>query len=1007
MRASDEMNVLSVSRELDSAADMPFEEQDNGSSVRVLVGRNTELGLIARLVDRVSRGGEALLLFGEAGVGKTVLLDAAAAMGTAAGTRVLRASGVEFEADVAYAGLHQLLLPVHEEIADLDAAHRDSLNVALGFGTGPVPGQLVVCAATLTLLCRAAATRPLIAIVDDLPWLDRPSALVLGFVARRLTGTRVGFLAASRSGEESFFDRVGLPQLDVGPLDGDMAVALMSAQFPCLERPVRDRLLAEAQGNPLALLGLPAAVSRSGRGAPPPVTATLPVSRRLQASYASRIAALPPRTRELLLLMALEGTGDFRVFGVVRERGPWLADFDLAEQAGLVQIDKGSHRPVFRHPLIRSTVVEISTSEQRRRAHEALAEVWVDQPDRLAWHLGHARVEPDEEVAALLERAAYHNLQRGDGVGAVSALTRAADLSPQSSDRARRLADAAYIGADVTGELRSASQLMADANRADPQVAESLRAAATAAFVLLNGDGDVETAHRLLVGAIANTKADGGPALAEALHVLALLCFFGGREEMWAPFHEAVARFEPDVPAALYLIGTCFADPLYRAVPALPKLERAIAGLATETDPTVILKIAFAAGNTDRLSACRRALLRIARGGFDAGAIGSAIQASTVLAFESWWGGGWDESTRWTDETLELCAAHGFPLFAFCVRHVQAAVAAARGDDAGAAAAVDAMVQWAAPRGAGFVEPLASYVRTLTALGRGDFEQAYRSATAISPAGTLRSHELMVQWVLMDVVEAAIRTGRFDEAAAHVTAMREANVAAVSPRVALLAAGAAAIAAPDPTAPTLFAQAIAIPGAERWPFDLARVELAYGERLRRLRRMKESRQHLTAALRAFEHLGARPWAERAGQELRAAGQTKPRSDQSDRDALTAQEHEIASLAASGLSNKEIGQRLFLSHRTVGAHLYRIFPKLGIASRAALRDALAALPTPTDSIAVVPQGARMGARRSLYRAPGEAAVRPAVLHPRRPDREIVDTVHHRRSPMISASAGLRA
>jgi DNA-binding CsgD family transcriptional regulator len=949
------MTSVNLLRELESAAAASFDDRPDGLSMDVLVGRDVELGSIARFLDRAARDGDSLLLFGEPGVGKTVLVGAAAELAAAAGSRVLRAGGVEFEADVAYAGLHQLLLPLHEEITYLDVAHRDALNVALGFTTGSVPDRLVVSTAALLLFRRAAAPRPLIAIVDDLPWIDRPSALVLGFVARRLTGSRVGFLAASRSGEKSFFDRAGLPQLDVGPLDDDAAIDLMSSRFPGLARPVQDRLLAEAEGNPLALLELPAAVRRAQRAALPPVTAALPVSRRLQALYASRIAALPPRTRELLLVLALDGTGDLRVFEVAPERGPWLADFAVAEQAELAHIDERSHRPVFRHPLIRSTVVEASTAEQRRRAHEALAAAWVDQPDRLAWHLGHARVEPDESVAALLEQAAYHNLQRGDGIGAVSALTRAADLSPHSTDRARRLADAAYIGADVTGELRNASQLMADAHRADPHVAESLQAAATAAFVLLNGDGDVETAHRLLVGAMANAKAGGGVALAEALHVLALLCFFGGREEMWAPFHEALARFEPDAPAALYLIGTCFADPLYSAAPALPKLERAIAGLTTETDPTVILKTAFAAGNTDRLSACRRALLRIARGGRDAGAIGSAIQACTVLAFESWWTGQWDESTRWADETLELAAAHGFPLFAFCVRHAQATVAAARGDDVGAAAAVDTMVQWAVPRGAGFVEPLTNYVRTLTALGRGDFEQAYQCATAISPAGTLRSHELMVQWVLMDVVEAAIRTGRVDEAAAHVTAMREANVAAVSPRVALLAAGAAAIAAPDATAPSLFAEAISIPGADSWPFDLARVELAYGERLRRLRAMKESRRHLTAALRAFERLGARPWAERALQELRATGQTKPRFDQRDRDALTAQEREIASLAASGLSNKEIAQRLFLSHRTVGAHLYRIFPKLGITSRAALRDALAALLTPTDASADLPPG----------------------------------------------------
>jgi DNA-binding NarL/FixJ family response regulator len=945
MRADDSTanDVVNLFRELESGAAMSSQEQDNGSSTDVLVGRDMELGLIARFLDRASRDGDALLLFGEPGVGKTVLLNAAAEMATAAGTRVLRASGVEFEANVAYAGLQQLVLPLHEEIAELAGGQRDAVNVALGFRTGPVPDRLMVSTATLQLFRRAAASRPLIAIVDDLPWIDRASALVLGFVARRLSRSRVGFLAASRSNEESFFDRTAMPQLDVRPLDDEAAIGLMSSRFPGLVRRVQDRLLAEAQGNPLALLELPAAVRRSQRAALSPVTATLPVSRRLQALYTSRIAALPPRTRELLLLMALDGTGDPRVFGVAPERGSWLADFAVAEEAGLVQIDETTRRPIFRHPLIRSTVVEVSTADACRRAHEAVAALWVDQPDRQAWHLGQARVEPDESVAALLEQAGYRNLQRGDGVAAVSALTRAADLTPGAADRSRRLAEAAYIGADVTGQLGNASQLLADAHRADPQFTQSLQAAATAAFMLLNGDGDVQTAHRLLVSAVESSHELDRTALEEALNVLALLCFFGAREEMWAPFHAALARLEPDVPLTLYLISTCFADPLYRATAALPRLESAIARLATETDPTVIIKIAFAAGNTDRLSDCRDALLRVARGGRDAGSVGSAIQALVVLAFETWWSGEWDESSRLADETLELCDTYGFPLFAFSVRHAEAVVAAARGDDARVEAVVDAMVRWAAPRGAAFVDTVACHVRALAASAKADFETTYRFATAISPAGTLRPHELMVQWVMMDVVESAIRTRRVAEAHAHLAAMRAANVVAVSPRVALLAAGAEATAASDDNAPDLFAKAIAIPGAERWPFYLARIELAYGERLRRQRAMTESRVHLNAALATFKRLGARPWADRAAQELRASGQVKPRGEDRDRDALTAQERQIASLAASGLSNKEIAERLFLSPRTVGAHLHRIFPKLGITSRAALRDALNRLP----------------------------------------------------------------
>jgi DNA-binding CsgD family transcriptional regulator len=917
---------------------------DVGStSTERLLGRGRELGLLRDFVERTRVDGEALLVFGDPGVGKTALLDVAARLAADAGATVLRAGGVEFEADVPYAGLHQVLLPLHEGFARIGAAHREALEVALGFGLGPAPARLVVANAALLLLRGASVSGPVLVIVDDLPWLDRASALVLGFVARRLAGARVGLLAASRSGEESFFDRAGLPELELGPLDQEASRGLIDRYFPNLAPAVRERLMAEARGNALALLELPAALTQEQRAALPALPPLLPVSRRLADLFAARIDRLPAKTRQELLLLALDGTGDLRVLRSGSPDTLRLEDLAPAEQARLIDVDSDTYRTAFRHPLIRSTMVELSTAADRRDAHELLARLWQEQPDRRAWHLAHARTEPDEEVADLLERAAYHNLRRGDGVAAVSALTRAADLSPRGVDRGRRLAEAAYIGTDVTGELGNASQLLADAHRADPQFTQSLHAAATAAVVLLNGDGDVQTAHRLLVGAIEGTDELDRTALEEALSVLAVVCFFGAREEMWAPFDEALARLEPDVPLTLYLIGTCFADPLYRGAAALPRLESAIAQLATETDPTVIVKTAFAAGNTDRMSECRDALLRVALEGRNAGSIGSAIQALVVLAFEAWWSGEWDESIRLADEALELCATHGFPLFAFSVRHPRGAVAAARGDDVRLEAEIDAMVRWAKPRGGAFVTTVVAHLQALAASGKGDFEATYRLTTAISPAGTLRHYERGAPWVMMDVVESAIRTSRVSDAQAHLAAMRAANVGAVSPRWALLAAGAEAIAASDDDAPDLFAKATAIPGVERWPFYLARVELAWGERLRRLRAMTESRVHLNGALATFELLGARPWADRAAQELRATGQVKPRGKDRDRDALTPQEREIALLAASGMSNKEIGQRLFLSPRTIGAHLYRIFPKLGITSRAALRDALDRLP----------------------------------------------------------------
>jgi DNA-binding CsgD family transcriptional regulator len=498
----------------------------------------------------------------------------------------------------------------------------------------------------------------------------------------------------------------------------------------------------------------------------------------------------------------------------------------------------------------------------------------------------------------------------------------------------------------VTGELRSASRLLTEVRRGDPELKRSLQASVAASAVMLSADGDVDTAHRLLVAAIerrAERTGVGDAALEEALFTLMVVCFFGGRAEQWVPFHRAIARLTGQLPAALYLSSKLLADPVRTAPAVLEQLDAAIEGLAHDVDPNRIVRTAMAGVFVDRLAGCREALRRVFREGRDRGAIASCINAGTLLGLDDFSTGQWDEARRLFDEAVELYEAHGYLLFAWRDRGYQAKLAAARGEYDTTRALVDRTIQWAAPRRVRALLRFACHAQALSALGRGDFEEAYEHAAAISPAGTLASHVPDSLNVLLDLVEAAVRTGRHAEAAAHVAAMREANVAALCPRLALVVGGSAALAAADDGALRLFEDALAIPGAGRWPFDLARVQLAYGERLRRAQATSQSRPHLAAALETFERLGARPWATRAANELRATGQTRPRVDERDRDALTPQEHEIAMLAAAGLTNKQIGQRLFLSHRTVGGHLHRVFAKLGITSRAALRDALASLP----------------------------------------------------------------
>jgi DNA-binding CsgD family transcriptional regulator len=609
-------------------------------------------------------------------------------------------------------------------------------------------------------------------------------------------------------------------------------------------------------------------------------------------------------------------------------------------------VDESTHRLAFHHPLNRSAVVDLSRAEECRSAHRVLADVWADQPDRRAWHLAEATIEPDESVAALLEAAAARILARGDTVGCIKALTRSADLSPRSADRRRRLAAAAYIGADVAGDLGGASQVLAELQRGETEIEGSLQAAVAGSAFLLQADGDVATAHRLLVGAIEGRQGvlDGrDPVLAEALTSLLMVCSFSGDEDLWGSFEDAMARTE-GVPVALDMNSKIFADPARSGATALEALEAAIATLADESDSAQIIRIGMSASYVDRLEGCRNALWRVVHDARGGGAVASGITAMVELARDDLESGQWDEAEQLVVEAIQICEAHGYHASIWPCRYVQAMVAAARGDVERADELTDEIIQWTAPRGMRVGQGFACQVRGLAALGRGEFEEAYQQASRISRPGLLAPHVPRALYVLMDLVEAALHTGRDTEAAAHVAAMQEANVAGLSSRLALVVGGSAAMAAPDDTALELFQTALSLPGIERWQFDHARVQLAYGERLRRSRALTDARVQLNDALAIFERLGARPWVERATAELRASGQTKPHAGDNVLDRLTPQEFEVVTLAASGLTNRQIAERLFLSHRTVGGHLHRAFPKLGVATRAALRDALATLPS---------------------------------------------------------------
>lgn len=783
-------------------------------------------------------------------------------------------------------------------------------------------------------------SRPLLLVIDDLPWLDRASALVLGMVARRLASLPVGLLAACRTGEPNFFERGNLPVAPVAPLSAEAATELLASRYPVMTSRVRLRLLDTARGNPLALLELPVSLGDLAHAVAGTLPAALPLSHRLQRVFASRVQALPASVYDLLLLAALDGTGDLRLIrALAADRGD--ESLNAAERSGLVRADATTERLMFRHPLIRSAIVELSTSSQRRHVHAELAARLADQPERHAWHLAEATDAPDERVAALLQGVAHGNLRRGDSVGAVTELLRAAELSPAGKDRSGRLAEAAYLGSIVTGDLRDAPRLLEQARRAYPGPGGPLSAAVAGAYHLLHGDGDGDTAHRLLVTAIGeqdNPRDAHDKVLIEALYTLIMICFFGGRAELWPPLQSIIERLSPRPPELLAILSATFSDPARLTAAMLARADASVASLGQQVSPARITRTGIAVAYLDRLSACREPLQRAVQHGREGGAITSAIEALFLLGQDAFHTGRWREAQELVDEGLQLCAAHGYDLLAWPGRLTSGLLAATRGDCQQAIDIARDMDAWAAPRRAGIIGAYASHIRGLNALGQEDFETAFHSAAAISPPGVLAPYAPHALWVFHDLVEAAMYTGREAAAAAHIAAARDCRLDRLSPRLRLVVLASAAIAEPE-TDTAALKYAITEPGNDRWPFDLARIQLAYGSALRRIKRTTDARHQLSGAAEIFRRLGAIPWAARADRELRATGITIAKTDVG-LASLTPQQRQIALLAAAGHTNKEIAARLFLSPRTVSTHLYQVFPKLGITSRAALRDALA-------------------------------------------------------------------
>jgi DNA-binding CsgD family transcriptional regulator len=906
-----------------------------------LVGRDEDVHLLLEFVRQAAVDGGSLALAGGPGLGKSALLEVAAAAAERAGVRVVRTACAEFLLDLSFATLASLVQPLGSYVGRLDPQQQQLIAGMLGHEPDVVTDHLRRFNAVLDLLRTAAEDRPLLVVIDDLHWADRASATLLSFLARRLSGTRVGLLGALRTEAPSFFARDGIDVHELQPLTEPAAVTLVSTRFPLLGARATRSILAEAEGNPLALLELPQALTASNaREAVPETAAALPLTRRLQAIYAGRVETLPVATRRALLLAALQGGGDIAVVAAA-DNAFTMADVAPAERSGLVAVDPDGRKLSFRHPLVRSTVVQLASTADRRSAHAALSDVLRSDPVRRAHHLAEAAEGPDEQVAALLEESAQEVLRRGDAIGAFTALLRSADLTVAPEERGRRLAAAAFIGADISGDLRAAAQLLVEARRTDATVRGSLRAAVAAAHVLINVDGNLDMAHRLLAGVLHDTPSPppGGhvDGCEEALLLLLELCLFAGRPDFWGSCRSLLDRFPEALPPVLHVLAQLLGDPAGVDEHHVQVVEAAVRELPSEADPRVIEQVCTAAWFMDRAGSCRDALWRLVRDGRSGGAVATAISAMTTLASDAYYTGQWEQCEELVEEGLALCDEHGYELLRWSFLFARAMVSAARGQFDVVPALVDEIDAWAAPRGMLAVSAYARQVEVLAALGKGDVDRAFTQAGAVCAPGTLVVGVPQALFLTLDLVVAAVESGRVEQARRHAAVVRSAGISRHAPRLRLLTAASVAVTADDEQAEALYRQALALPGISAWPFDTARVQLLLGEHLHRFHGGDAGRGPLTQAHATLRRLGADPWTARAAAALRAAGSSTAAFTVPVH--LTEQELEIARLAAAGLSNRQIGERLYLSHRTIGAHLYRIFPKLGITTRAALRDVL--------------------------------------------------------------------
>ncbi len=919
-----------------------------------IIGREAGLARLRALVDPVPRASQVLLITGEAGMGKTVLLADAADRARPAGMRVLSVTGRESESKLAFAGLHQLLRPALSSAAGLPGRQAQALLSALGLAADPVsPDPLLTGVAVLTLLSDLSERSPVLVVADDAQWLDRSSLDALAFAGSRLDAEPVVLLVGARGqAPPAGFDR-GFPELHLEPLSAADAGRLLDMQPRPPRGRARGQVLAQAAGNPMALIELAKVIAEDPAASRRWAAEPLPLTDRLMAVLTSRFAALPERAQAALLLAAVADGPDLSA-AASHGAGPDARALAPAEQLGLVKVDRTGLQ--FSHPLVRSAIYHSAPFARRAAAHRQLAGALHDQPDRRAWHLAAAALHPDEQVASLLEATAAQAQHRGGAAAAAAAMERAAELSPDPGDQARRLV-AAASAAVPTGQGDWVQDLASRALEvtADPELRLAARRDAGWA---LAWSGRRSAALSALIS-VAEEASRDLPALAwDALGSAATVAYQSGMPASRQAVSRALGLLERQGPPppgrapgidvnALRLWIRASADPIGSRNQLLPYLRK-IAGSPIE-EPS-LWRIASAAWILDEsdlaITLLQDAMQRLRAPGVR----GTSGGSLTVLGWAYIDTGRWDEALEAAAEAAGLAEANQMELVAASADVITATVLALRADSGAARRHAARALATVDPAECGLVAARARRALGIAALADGSYLQAFTQLRGLFSEDGTPLHNYASYLGVADLAAAAVRADRRMEGCDVIEHALSRLDGRASARLEQLIARARGILAGPDRAEAHFDTALAGPAGDQWPFERAQLRLDHGEWLRRRRRINDAKPVLTEALGTFRRLGARSWAQRAQAELRASGVAVAGAP-GEPDALgelTPQQRQIVRLASHGLTDREIGDRLFLSPRTVSSHLYRSYPKLGVASRHQLRDVIALTNTRTTA-----------------------------------------------------------